>query len=276
MPAKVEKVVHGDDLLYRFFQSLFDDRADLAPAVLSRMYSTMGIWFPLELYYHFPILLPWVVRDPSCRGNKKKGLPEEWGSPDREGYLRDDNSLVKALTRSLVIDGTGMPHLHGARMGTEFVASHVWRLVHHEKLASRHPLLNSFVPNLVWLPSQVSKLTDREGAVMQRALQGLAWTIFRNAPVEPHLREVVEEAWKLVPEPAEPVADLPPLNTFVISEQYLLTRRARLRTVISALDLIEQGQPLTPGLVTSRYAEGLPQVGTTERSALKTFLRRFD
>jgi len=43
-------------------------------------------------------------------------------------------------------------------MGNEFVASHVWRVVDHAEVKSRLPLLNSFVPNLVWLLVQVSKL----------------------------------------------------------------------------------------------------------------------
>lgn len=276
MVAKGPKVVHGDDLLYRFFQSLLEDRPDLAPELLGRMYCTMGVWFPLDVYHDYPVLLPWVVRDHTCRGDKKKGEPDQWGSPNADGFLRDDNSLVKSLTRSLDIRAPGMSQLHGARIGTEFVASHVWREVKHPSLASRHPLLNSFVPNLVWLPSQVSKLTDREGEVMQRALQALAWKVYRTAPVAPHLRDIVDEAWDLIPQPAEIPVNVPELNTFISTERFRSTRRDRLRSVIAATELIEGGQSLPAKVVTKRYSEGLPRVEIAQLIALRSFLKRFD
>ncbi len=276
MVSKSSKVIHGDDLLYRFFHELLTEQPELAPEILTKMYSTMGIWLPLNLYYEFPVLLPWVVRDHTCRGDKKKGIPDQWSSPDQDGYLRDDNSLVKSLARGFMIEGSGMVHLHGARLGTEFVASHVWRKVNHASLASRHPLLNSFVPNLVWLPSQVAKLTDREGEVMQRTLQALSWTIYRDAPVAPHLRRVVEDAWSLIPEPDMEVGSFGELNTFIVKDKFLTTRRDRLRSVINALDLLEKGMPLTKKVVTTRFTEGLPTVGAAQRSKLKSFLEQFD
>ena len=173
----------------------------------------MAIWLPLDVYREWPVLLPWVVRDSTCRGNKKLGIPDEWGAPDTDGYLSDDNSLVKVLPRSLEVRTPLVGHLRGARMGNEFVASHVWRVVDHAKLASRVPLLNSFVPNLVWLPTQVSKLSDREGGPVQRALQATAWSMFRSAPVAPHLSEIVEAAWEMIPEPDDKVEEPPPVNT---------------------------------------------------------------
>lgn len=46
-----------------------------------------------------------------------------------------------------------------ARIGNGFVASHVWRKLTNNGSASQHPLTYSFIPNLVWLPTQVAKLT---------------------------------------------------------------------------------------------------------------------
>lgn len=174
MPVK-RRLVHGDDLLYRFFRDLFEDDSELAASIPSRMLIDMGVWLPLDVYYRWPVLLPWVVRDSACRGNRKRGIPDQWSSPNSLGYLRDDNSLVKGLPRSLDIASPRGTSLRGARLGTKFVASHVWREVEGSELASRVPLLNSFVPNLVWLPLQVSKLSDQERSPVQLALQGLAW-----------------------------------------------------------------------------------------------------
>src|SRR5688572_17571169 len=98
----------------------------------------MAVWFPVEVYAALPVLLPWVVRDPSCRGSRKNGVvvrPDQWSAPNELGYLRDDNSLVKGLPRALTIRGPKDAHLDGRRLGTEFVASHIWRQTSAEGLA---------------------------------------------------------------------------------------------------------------------------------------------
>jgi len=77
------KVVHGDDLLYRFFQYALKKEPELFAKVPRMMLEAMGIWFPRATYRVFPVLLPWVVRDASCRGNKLKGIPDMWGAPRR-------------------------------------------------------------------------------------------------------------------------------------------------------------------------------------------------
>jgi hypothetical protein len=272
-----KSVVHGDDLLYRFFQDALQDSPELFAAVPQLLIKTMGIWLPLDVYERWPVMLPWVVRDSSCRGNRLKGIPDEWSSPNAQGFLRDDNSLVKSLPRSMTVRGPKGSHINGARMGSEFVASHVWRVVRHEALASRVPLLNSFVPNLVWLPGQISKLTDREGGVVQKTLQAMAYRIYRNAPVAPHLADVVEEAWSMIPEPELQPAPVEPgdLNWFKASDNFFRTRSRRLASVIEALDAIEDRQPVADRVVTRRYASGLPLVDRTNRAALRTFLRPF-
>lgn len=271
-----KRQVNGDDLLYRFFQDLFEDDDDLAARLPPRMLASMAIWLPLDVYYDWPVLLPWVVRDPTCRGNKKQGRPDEWGAPNEAGYLRDDNSLIKAIPRSLEIESPNGGSLNGTRMGNEFVASHAWRVVDHDELASRIPLLNSFVPNLVWLPSQVSKLSDREGSSVQLALQGLAWRIYRNAPVADHLREVVEEAWLMIPEPVSTPVELPNLNWFKSTARFAATRRSRLRSVVDGLNKLDAGGELVEKIVTTRYTDGLPGVGFQERAKLRLFLSSFD
>jgi len=274
MPSSVHRVVKGDDLLYRFFVDLFEDEGDLATKLPGRMLAGMGIWLPLETYRTLPVLLPWVVRDHTCRGNKKKGIPDQWGAPNADGFLRDDNSLIKGLPKSLSVNRNAQTHLRGARMGSEFVASHVWRVVDHNDLASRVPLLNSFVPNLVWLPAQVAKLTDREGSPVQKALQALAWKTYRHAPVDDHLSDVVEEAWSLIPEPDADI-DTEVENWFDPTERFYTTRRSRLSDVIAALRSLEAGESLTHKVTTTRYGEGLPHVSESARRELLGFLERF-
>ena len=275
LPPK-PKVVHGDDLLYRFLLDLFADDDATYGHVPQLMLVSMGVWLPLDAYAQLPVLLPWVVRDPTCRAGA--GRPDQWGAPNPQGYFRDDNSLVKALPRSLAIRASRQPHLNGRRMATEFVAAHVWRTCTDAgALASRRPLLNSFVPNLVWLPGQVAKLTDREGGLVQRTLQSVSWQVYRSAPVKPDLKPIVEEAWALLPEPAPLPVPVDPelLNWFVTSERFFATRRTRLASVRRALDDIAAGRPLDAKVVSRRYTEGLPLVTAAARDSLAKHLDRF-
>jgi hypothetical protein len=159
------KVVHGDDLLYRFFRDLFKTEPELLGVVPQLLVESMAIWLPPEVYQHSPVLMPWVVRDPQCRGSKTKNIPDQWASPNEGGYLRDDNSLVKSLTRSLSVRGPRGSHLNGSRMGSEFVASHIWRKVDADSLASRIPLLNTLVRTSYGSPRRSpSYLTSRAGS----------------------------------------------------------------------------------------------------------------
>jgi hypothetical protein len=277
VPTK-KKVVHGDDLLYRFFQDVLPRDPELFARVPELLLGTMSIWLPLDIYREWPVLLPWVVRDPTCRGSKAKGIPDQWSAPDATGYLRDDNSLIKSLPRALSVRGPVGSHMSGARMGTEFVAAHVWRKVHHAKLASRVPLLNSFVPNLVWLPGQIAKLTDVEGGVVQRTLQAMSHAIYRDYPVADHLKEVVAEAWALIPEPEINVksVELVQLNWFESTPRFFAMRSARLREVAAALDLLDVGQALPNKVVSRRYTQGLPTIDLKYRQSLRAHLRRFE
>lgn len=270
--------MHGDDLLYRFLHdTLPTEFEDVGGRIALSLLRSTAVWFPIEAYARWPVLLPWVVRDPACRGSVARGLADEWSSPRVDGYLRDDNSLVKSLPRSLRITGPKGHRLDGAFMGREFVASHVWRVVNHAELASRLPLLNTFVPNLVWLPSQVAKLSDREGGVYQQTLQALAIAIYRDAPITPSLRPLVDEAWALLPEPAVVVADADPatLNWFVPTERFFKMRAARLQSVVRALETLEAGGQLGSKVIATRYTEGLPRVGEQARRDLLSQLQRF-
>src|SRR5689334_8621591 len=118
MPGAV-KVIHGDDLIYRFLRDLFTDEESFGHVAQALLAST-AIWLPTSVYRELPVLVPYVVRDPSCRGGK--GQPDQWASPDAAGYLRDDNSSIKNIPRTLAIHAPAQKHLNGRRMAREFVA----------------------------------------------------------------------------------------------------------------------------------------------------------
>ena len=276
--GRAPRLVHGDDLLYRFFNNLLADTRDNLAAIPQLLLETMAVWLPPTTYARWPVLLPWVVRDPSCRGRPRNGVPDRWGSPDDRGYLRDDNSLIKSLPRSLEITGPARSGLAGARIGTEFVAAHVWLRVNGSTvLASRWPELNSFVPNLVWLPSQVAKLTDREGSGVQETLQAMAWQIYRPVAVEPTYEQIVKRSWALLPVPERAIGTIrhEELNWFEPTERFYRTREERLRSVVEALLQLEAGKGIAAKVITSRYGQGLPGVSAEARSDLRSYLCQF-
>lgn len=223
------------------------------------------------------MLLPWVLRDPKCRGQKLKGkapIPDQWGSPTASGYLRDDNSLVKGLPKSLTIESKQNNFVHGRNLGNEFVASHIWRENKAGVLASRLPKLNTFVPNLVWLPSQVAKLSDREGGPIQTALKEISWSLYRNLPLSKEARVIAEDSWRLLSQPTGllPTAD-DELNWFVTTPRFIKTRKSKLAEVVSALERLNEGNEPPHTLRPSRYREGLSSISKANRSELIRDLR---
>jgi hypothetical protein len=162
-------------------------------------------------------------------------------------------------------------------MGKGFVASHVWRTLKSGKSAPQHPLTNSFIPNLVWLPTQVAKLSDREGSFVQTYLQAISKKIYRSAPVSTHQQSVADDAWNLLPDPSGiPPQGLPgieELNFFSYSDDFL---RKRLRTIQKVQELVIgaiDGQ--TGPKVSKRYNEGLLLVPPEQLEPLNRFLRLY-
>lgn len=261
--ARSDQLVDGDNVLYRMLHVLLDRHEDVAERVIDVMLDSTAIWFPPNVYQQLPILLPWVVRDPRCRPREVGGqvTADEWAAPDSRGYLRDDNSLIKNIPKALSIRGPTASLVTGARLGPAFVASHVWREVNSEKLASREPRLNSFVPNLVWLPRQIAKLSDLEGGYIQTALKGRSCSLYRSLAVRPDLKERVAEIWRLLPEPGPaPTKALKTFqfNFFDATPKFLASRRESVRQMLDFLALVVAGGvPLRKGRIPTRYFTGI-------------------
>src|SRR5215210_6938472 len=125
---KAGKASDGNDLFYHYFQkTLLEEDAEQFRLLAARLVSGLGVWLSPNVYQRYPLLVPYAVRDPKCRGDRRRKIADEWGSPDAKGQFRDDNSLVKGIPRSLEVENPGNRLLHRKRLGTSFVASHVWR-----------------------------------------------------------------------------------------------------------------------------------------------------
>lgn len=274
-PARRIKV-EGNDVLYHFLQkTLFETDYDQFRELSARMIAALGIWLPAATYQRFPLLVPYAVRDPSCRGNRSKGVPDQWGSPSETGLFRDDNSLIKGLPRSLAIQNPANPLFHRRFIGTSFVASHVWRVLAGGGHASRDNLTYSFIPNLIWLPSQVSKLTDREGSFVQSYLQALSRRIYGDVELTPELEAIVRPIWGQLTVRADvagvSLPDPSALNYFEGGEGWISRRTQALQSVIRGLDDQEGGQS-NRKIISSRYTEGLPQISANARESLSSWL----
>jgi hypothetical protein len=223
-----------------------------------------------------PLLTPYAVRDNTCRKDVKSGRPEAWGSPNSEGYFRDDNSLIKGIPTALAIESR-FSEYNGARMGNGFVASHVWRSTANGGSAPRHPLTNSFVPNLVWLPTQVAKLSDREGSFVQAYLQAISKKIYHPVVLSNHQEGIAADAWALLPDPPGiPPQGLPSiedLNFFECTDEFFISR---LRSIRKVRDLIAAACRGESGpRVSKRYNEGLMLMTASQLEPLNDFLSTY-
>lgn len=265
---KNRKKTDGNHILYHYLQkNLQTSDVWLFQMLAARLVTDLGVWIHPDTYSTMPILLPYVVRDSDCRG--RNGGPDEWGAPDKDGYFRDDNSMIKELVGALNVTTESSSLYSGSYLHKGFTACHVWRLTKRSSgLASRDSRLNSFIPNLVWLPAQVAKLTDREGSFVQTYIQALSWKIYRDKEVSKKIKRYSEESWKLlhcptaIPEDGLPDTDK--LNYFNHSEGFILRKAKRLQSAILLIEGAIKRKKPNKKIISTRYDNGISKVGRKE------------
>ena len=270
--------IDGQNILYHYIQkSVLRNEDAFSRELLEQLLIDLSIWIPVDFYRKLPIILPYVVRDPSCRVKKETG-EDEWGAANSSGFLRDDNSLIKGIVRSFDVRSQGIAAYDGSRLGTGFVASHIWGAVTIENtpmLASRHYMLNSFVPNLVWLPVQISKLTDREGSFAQKLLQAISHKIYRKITI-PH---DISLLWDDLPYPEELQnlsVDMTRINYFVAPDDWL---KKRIKGLVSEIEILLSVDRIAGGrshkIKSRRYLPTLMQIPTEQRKTFNEWLARY-
>lgn len=276
------KVIDGNELLYHFFQkSWLEDEPEAARSFIKKAIDELGVWMHPDYYTELPVVVPYAVRDSYCRPHN--GSADEWGKPNSDGYFRDDNSLIKGIVSSMKVVSKSK-WLRGMK-GNGFTASHVWRepsdYATSHLLASCRPELNSFVPNLVWLPKQIAKLTDREGSFAQHYLQLLSWHIYGNVPVKTSATNLIDDIWKKLPAPKD-VSDvvLPSVDQIAFFEYkpsiVEMRKIKRIGAVRDACDeILKTGVLTAKTLVSERYKQGLPYVQRHSLKALSDWLNTY-
>lgn len=230
--------------------------APLDEDLACQLVAHVGIWLPPSVFQRIPILLPHVVRDASARGRSSTD-GEQWASPNVHGYLRDDNSLIKEAVKSLRIDSPS-PSRRGLCIGQGWVASHVWQFTLDGARATLEATTNSFVPNVVWLPRALARLSDVQGSVFQRHLIAIARHLYGAVLFRPRLARIVDDTWSKLPAPIAPDPQPPvPDMFFDVSDAWVERRVHAIHRVRAALRNV--GQPPDPSLRLrpTRYRAGL-------------------
>jgi hypothetical protein len=236
---------------------------------------SLGVWFRPDDYARFPFLARYAVRDVSYRGGP--GREERWGTATSDGLFADDNSLIKGLPRRLSIAAPPARPYRNRSLGAGFVAAHVWG-------KPDDPLSYSFIPNLVWLPSEVAKLTDRQDSFVQRYVQAISRRLYRDHPLPRGLRGLTNQAWRRLPAPEGiPEQGLPSreqllvqLNFFTTDERFYRARLESLRAVVQALSALNGRTRTYPDrVISSRYGPSLRSVAAEPRRRLSDVLGRY-
>ena len=239
----------------------------------ARLLTRLSIWWPPEGLSRIPIMVPWAIRDRSARYDAG---PESWGAPRADGYLRDDNSIIKKLPLPLKIAAPRTHPYSGRRPWRGFTACHIWRILGDGAIAGADPWLYSFMPNLVWLPSQLAPLSDRHESHVQLMLQRTALSIFGEACVAPSLAPYVSYAWARLPVPSRGWAlSTPELAYFDVDEAFVRRRVAYLDRFVRGADEVLENGRLDRKIVCSRYTTGLPLVDRDAVTRLRDELHRY-
>ena len=268
--------VDGLTVFYSYLQhDLLENDVWLFQSLAAHLMLSLGVWFRPEDYARFPFLARYAVRDVSYRGGG--GRDERWGSATPEGLFADDNSLIKGLPRRLNVDSPAARPFRNRSLGGGFVAAHVWG-------RPDDPLTYSFIPNLVWLPSEVAKLTDRQDSFVQRYVQAISMRLYRDHDVPRGVKGLTTRAWRRLPPPqgipdqGVPSRDelLVRLNFFRTDSHFFARRLAALRSVVDALDaLAAPGADYPSRVISSRYGPTLRSVGASSRRQLRSALRAY-
>lgn len=279
------KKVDGNNIIYHLIQKRILSGDSKNPPkeikfIIEQLLLCGGIWFTPDAYQAIPVLLPYVIRDASCRKIDPATGKDTRGIATTKGLLPDDNSSIKGIPKSLEIISP-LKEMNGNRMGNGFVASHIWKelQVHNSILASQYEATNSFIPNLVWLPSQLSKLTDREGSYAQQFLQYVSGRLYRSIKLK---NTSLQNIWSELKDPGiTPICEVRvhQLNYFNTSNgDWITKRRANLDKELKAiLSILYNKVPSINKINVGNYVPTLKQVvsnmSVTDKTSFEQWIR---
>lgn len=219
---------------------------------------SLSIWIPINFYSATPILLPFVVRDRNCRKNQKNNK-DTWGYANSKGYLKDDNSCIKALCRSYAVSSIDSLY-NDKKLEKEFTACHIWSNTTHNKS------LNSFIPNLVWLPKELGLLSDRSDDITQSILKRISRHLYKEEIISPYINSIWDELTEDKVDLKHLEIDKNTLNYFKLTAEIIEKKQLKLCLEIETiLGTIEKSKMLKLSKVkSSKYLKSIKNSDTTE------------
>lgn len=277
------ELVDGETILYHILQKQIIQASDIenpsteVKFMIEQLLLWGGVWFKPKTYQQIPVLLPYVVRDANCRKKNQDTGKDTRGVANNRGLMPDDNSSIKGIPKSLSIDSV-FSEMKRKRLGKGYVASHCWRKLQNypDVLASQWECTNSFIPNLVWLPAQLSKLTDREGSYAQRFIQHISGLLYRGIDLRnPRLNGI----WNELKDPGiTPVSkvNLDGLNYFDGNQDWLVRRKTNLLNELqSILNILNGVAPIVKTINVGTYVPSLIERAKTLPSTDKLYLENW-
>lgn len=273
--VEVGKTVSAMSALYQSMATIFTDDQRHRTTARSLLLA-VSVWMPLEVYYQWPVMLPWIVRK-----NNLGGHPKGFADPNT-GLQWQDNSPVGTLKNGVPVEWAAKgPTFKSKSLRSatqEWWQAHVWDGM------TTDPLTNSFAPNLVWLPEAIGRLTDADttgtkSTLFQEEIKTIAWALYRDAPVHPKLHETVERIWARIPEPATlplDIEDHAAVNWFKATAAFQKRLVAKHSVVWGAVnELIDTGvlveNQVTPGSYRKSLRDATPRGLANLRRILEPF-----
>jgi len=173
---------------------------DLPVEIALELALRFAIWVPTATYAVTPWLAPYAIR--KIRLRVEPHAPGEvrdlWGTPTNEGYFTDDNSLIKPTVLRRPLAQAALGPYGTSPVSKGLVCCHVWAGT------TTDPLLFSFIPNLVWLPADLARLSDAHSTApphpLHDVLKEVSQQRYRSVVSSADPRRV-ESAWNLLPSP---------------------------------------------------------------------------
>lgn len=259
---KKADALDGQNIVYHIIQKKIIQAVDVdnPPAEVKFMIEQLllwgGVWFSKEAYKQIPVLRPYVIRDSSCRNKDPK--KDTWAQSSNKGLMRDDNTSIKSIPKSLPIKSP-WKEMNGKTLGNSWVASHVWMSMQTRgEHACEWERTNSFIPNLVWLPSQLSKLTDRDGSYAQQFLKHISYLLYSKII---NGNSMLSDIWSELKDPGiTPVTKftLDDLNFFDFDAGWIANKKAKLQQELqSILDILDNPAVEVKTVFNDRYTSTL-------------------
>jgi hypothetical protein len=274
--------IDGDTILYHYFQKDLQ-KVDFPFFIQStmRFVLDLGIWIHPNDFIRLPIVEPFCVRDQSVVTNRKL-----WGNPQpNTGFMMDDNSMVKNIVKgnNKIISSKTISEYNGKNLGKGFVASHVWRMTNEKNtLSNQDHSLFTFIPNIVWLPKQVSKLTDREGSFVQTIIQEISIHIYKKCNFHDAMNPIIESCWqkldsqqkRIIPESALP--SIESMSFVRLGDEYIKSRIEKIKIFSKTMSsYADFGELPKHKVLSSKYDPFINTIDKTAAKKLATWMEQY-